>query len=135
MSSIETVRPRRLLLDEPSMGLAPLLVDQIMDALVALRRGAGMTVLLVERNAVAALSIADRGYVIETGLIGHAGAGVELLQGPTDARAGVGHGRRGAIRPAWPGRAVQTGDRHAAMPCRWTGPRHESDPGVLPPER
>ena len=72
-------RPRLLLLDEPSMGLAPLLVDQIMDAVVALRRDAGTTVLLVEQNAVAALSIADRGYVIETGRIGHTGTGAGLL--------------------------------------------------------
>jgi len=71
-------QPRLLLLDEPSMGLAPLLVDQIMQAVVALR-AAGMTVLLVEQNAVAALGIADRGYVIETGRIGHSGTGAALL--------------------------------------------------------
>ncbi len=72
-------RPRLPLLDEPSMGLAPLLVDRIMDTVAALRRDAGLTVLLVEQNAVAALSIADRGYVIETGRIGHSGTGAELL--------------------------------------------------------
>jgi branched-chain amino acid transport system ATP-binding protein len=83
-------RPRLLLLDEPSMGLAPLLVDQIMDAVVALRRDAGMTVLLVEQNAIAALSIADRGYVIETGRIGHAGTGAELLRDPTVREAYLG---------------------------------------------
>ncbi len=74
-------RPRLLLLDEPSMGLAPVLVDQIMDVIVALK-AAGVTILLVEQNAVAALSIADRGYVIETGAVVHAGAGRDLLDDP-----------------------------------------------------
>ena len=83
-------RPRLLLLDEPSMGLAPLLVDQIMDAVAALRRDAGTTVLLVEQNAVAALSIADRGYVIETGRIGHAGTGADLLHDPAVREAYLG---------------------------------------------
>jgi branched-chain amino acid transport system ATP-binding protein len=83
-------RPRLLLLDEPSMGLAPLLVDQIMAAVVALRREAGATVLLVEQNAVAALSIADRGYVIETGRIGHAGTGAALLRDPAVREAYLG---------------------------------------------
>jgi branched-chain amino acid transport system ATP-binding protein len=74
-------RPRLLLLDEPSMGLAPVLVDQIMDAVLALRVD-GVTVLLVEQNSVAALSIADRGYVIETGAIVHTGAASDLLGDP-----------------------------------------------------
>ncbi len=60
--------PRLLLLDEPSMGLAPVLVDQILDAVVALRKS-GVTILLVEQNVSAALAIADRAYVIETGRI------------------------------------------------------------------
>ena len=71
-------RPRLLLLDEPSMGLAPLLVEQIFEAIVSLRREA-MTILLVEQNAHAALAIADRAYVIETGVIALSGAGAELL--------------------------------------------------------
>jgi branched-chain amino acid transport system ATP-binding protein len=74
-------KPRLLLLDEPSMGLAPILVDQILDAVVALKR-AGLTVLLVEQNARAALSIADRGYVVETGRITASGRGGELLADP-----------------------------------------------------
>ena len=74
-------RPRLLLLDEPSMGLAPVLVDQIMDVILALKAD-GVTVLLVEQNSVAALSIADRGYVIETGAIAHAGAARDLLDDP-----------------------------------------------------
>ena len=71
-------RPKLLLLDEPSLGLSPLLVDQIISAVVALRE-AGVTVLLVEQNAAAALAIADRGYVIETGKIVHHGAAQALL--------------------------------------------------------
>ena len=72
-------RPKLLLLDEPSMGLAPLLVRQILDAVVALKQD-GVTILLVEQNAAAALAIADRGYVIETGRIAHAGTGAALAE-------------------------------------------------------
>ena len=72
-------RPKLLLLDEPSMGLAPLLVRQILDAVVALKHE-GVTILLVEQNAAAALAIADRGYVIETGRIAHAGTGAALAE-------------------------------------------------------
>jgi branched-chain amino acid transport system ATP-binding protein len=74
-------RPKLLLLDEPSMGLAPLLVDQILEAVVALRRD-GLTILMVEQNATAALRIADRGYVLELGSITHTGTGEELLHDP-----------------------------------------------------
>jgi branched-chain amino acid transport system ATP-binding protein len=70
--------PRLLLLDEPSMGLAPILVDQILDAIVGLK-DAGITVFLVEQNAFAALSIADRGYVLETGSVVASATGHELL--------------------------------------------------------
>ena len=82
-------QPRLLLLDEPSMGLAPVLVDQILDAVVALKR-AGVTVLLVEQNASAALAIADRGYVIETGRIAHGGTGAALLHDPAVREAYLG---------------------------------------------
>jgi branched-chain amino acid transport system ATP-binding protein len=82
-------RPRLLLLDEPSMGLAPLLVDQILDA-VARLRAQGLTVLLVEQNASAALAIADRGYVLETGRIAHAGSGRALLEDPRVREAYLG---------------------------------------------
>jgi len=71
-------RPRMLLLDEPSLGLAPLIVARIMKQIVALR-AAGGTVLVVEQNARAALDIADRGYVLENGAITLAGAARELL--------------------------------------------------------
>jgi branched-chain amino acid transport system ATP-binding protein len=82
-------RPRLLLLDEPSMGLAPVLVEQILDAVVALKHE-GVTVLLVEQNAAAALSIADRGYVLETGRIAHAGSGAALLHDPAVRTAYLG---------------------------------------------
>ena len=71
-------RPKLMLLDEPSMGLAPLLVDQIFEIIAGLKRQ-GITVLLVEQNAYAALAIADRGYVMETGRISLSGTGRELL--------------------------------------------------------
>jgi branched-chain amino acid transport system ATP-binding protein len=71
-------KPRLLLLDEPSMGLAPKLVDQILKAVADLR-SRGLTVLLVEQNARAALAIADRGYVMETGRIATNGSSAELL--------------------------------------------------------
>jgi branched-chain amino acid transport system ATP-binding protein len=74
-------RPKLLLLDEPSLGLSPLLVDQILAAIVSLRT-TGITVLLVEQNAAAALEIADRGYVIETGRIVHTGTASTLLSDP-----------------------------------------------------
>jgi branched-chain amino acid transport system ATP-binding protein len=71
-------KPRLLLLDEPSMGLAPKLVDQIIETIADLKRE-GLTVLLVEQNARAALAIADRAYVVETGRITASGRGAELL--------------------------------------------------------
>ena len=71
-------RPKLILLDEPSMGLAPQLVDQIFSIVADFKRR-GLTVLLVEQNAHAALAIADRGYVIETGLIKISGTGGALL--------------------------------------------------------
>ncbi len=70
-------RPKLVLLDEPSMGLAPILVDQIFSIIAELKR-TGQTILLVEQNARAALAIADRGYVIATGSI-TAGASAEAL--------------------------------------------------------
>jgi len=71
-------RPKMLLLDEPSMGLAPLLVQEVFNVVKALK-AQGMTILLVEQNAFAALAIADRGYVLETGHITLTGTGQELI--------------------------------------------------------
>ena len=71
-------KPQLLLLDEPSMGLAPILVDQILGIVQGLKRS-GLTVLLVEQNASAALAIADRGYVVETGRIVADGSAADLL--------------------------------------------------------
>ena len=84
-------RPRLLLLDEPSMGLAPVLVEQILDAVVGLRRQ-GMTIFLVEQNAYAALSIADRGYVLETGKVVLGGPGAALLDDEQVQQAYLGTG-------------------------------------------
>jgi branched-chain amino acid transport system ATP-binding protein len=81
--------PRLLLLDEPSMGLAPLLVEQILAAIAELRR-AGVTVLLVEQNVTAALAIADRAYVIETGRIVLSGDSAAIAQHPRVREAYLG---------------------------------------------
>ncbi len=75
-------RPRLLLLDEPSLGLAPLIVRQIFDAIQDLNRKEGLTVFLVEQNAYHALKLAHRGYVMVNGLITMQGTGTELLADP-----------------------------------------------------
>jgi branched-chain amino acid transport system ATP-binding protein len=75
-------RPRLLLLDEPSLGLAPLIARQIFEAIRTLNRQDGLTVLIVEQNANHALKLAHRGYVLVNGLITMSGTGVELLQRP-----------------------------------------------------
>lgn len=72
-------RPKLLLLDEPSMGLAPLVLREIFQAIAALK-AQGMTILLVEQNAHAALALADRGYVLETGKASLSGSGAALLE-------------------------------------------------------
>jgi branched-chain amino acid transport system ATP-binding protein len=71
-------RPKLLMLDEPSMGLAPILVDEIFEIIQALNKN-GTTILLVEQNANMALKVAARGYVLETGKIVKTGTGAELL--------------------------------------------------------
>jgi branched-chain amino acid transport system ATP-binding protein len=75
-------RPRMLLLDEPSLGLAPILVKQIFGAIVDINRDRGLTILLVEQNAYQALKIANRGYVLATGRVVLEGTGGELLANP-----------------------------------------------------
>jgi branched-chain amino acid transport system ATP-binding protein len=86
-------RPRLLMLDEPSLGLAPIIVRQIFDAIRELNEREGMTIFLVEQNAYHALRLADRGYVMVNGLITMQGAGQELLQRP-DIRAAYLEGGR-----------------------------------------
>lgn len=71
--------PRILMLDEPSLGLAPILVDEVLDTVRKLKQD-GMTILLVEQNVREALDLADRGYVLQTGRITGQGTGQELLQ-------------------------------------------------------
>lgn len=71
--------PRVLLLDEPSLGLAPLITDRIFETLVALNRERGVTLLIVEQNAMMALEVADQGYVMAGGRIVESGSGKELL--------------------------------------------------------
>ncbi|MEB2398156.1 ABC transporter ATP-binding protein [Parapusillimonas granuli] len=78
-------RPKLLLLDEPSMGLAPLLVEEIFNVIRTLK-SQGMTILLVEQNAFGALGVADRAYVLETGHVTLSGSGAELAENP-DVRA------------------------------------------------
>ena len=75
-------RPKLLLLDEPSLGLAPLIVKQIFDAIRELNRTQGLTVFLVEQNAFGALKLATRGYVMVNGSVTMSGTGKELLADP-----------------------------------------------------
>ncbi|HET9001510.1 MAG TPA: ATP-binding cassette domain-containing protein, partial [bacterium] len=98
--------PRLLMLDEPSLGLAPQVAAEIMDRLVALR-SRGLTIILVEQNARAALEIADRGYVLETGQVAITGPGRDLLADPE-------------ITNAYLGRAVEAAPTVAAA----AGPTH-----------
>ena len=82
-------RPQLLMLDEPSMGLAPILVEQIFEIIGKLHRS-GTTILLVEQNAQMALSVADRAYVMETGRIGLSGTGRELAESDLVKKAYLG---------------------------------------------
>ena len=81
--------PKLLMMDEPSMGLAPILVDQIFEIIQSLHK-AGTTILLVEQNAQKALRVADRAYVLETGRIVMSGTGKELAASPEVQKAYLG---------------------------------------------
>jgi branched-chain amino acid transport system ATP-binding protein len=85
--------PKVLLLDEPSMGLAPLVIREILSLVARLRAERGMTVLLVEQNVRAALSVSDRAYVLETGRVVLEGTPEELLQNRDVRRAYLGRER------------------------------------------
>ncbi len=82
--------PRLLLLDEPSLGLAPLMVNRIFEVISRLK-AEGVTILLVEQNARKALAVADRAYVLETGLVSLEGAASELAASPAVEKAYLGH--------------------------------------------
>jgi branched-chain amino acid transport system ATP-binding protein len=84
-------RPKLLLLDEPSLGLAPLIVRNLFQVLAEVR-DTGVTILIVEQNARMALKLADRGYVLEVGRIGHEGAARALLASPEIQAAYLGRG-------------------------------------------
>ncbi|WP_271896761.1 ABC transporter ATP-binding protein [Candidatus Phyllobacterium onerii] len=75
-------RPRLLLLDEPSLGLAPLIIKHIFEAIKELNKTTGLTVFLVEQNAFGALKLADRGYVMVNGIVTMSGSSAELLANP-----------------------------------------------------
>jgi branched-chain amino acid transport system ATP-binding protein len=87
-------RPKLLLLDEPSMGLAPLVVQEIFRVIEQLRTEEGTTILLVEQNARAALRVADRGYVLETGKVILEGIASELLENKDVQRAYLGRDKK-----------------------------------------
>ena len=108
-------RPRLLMLDEPSLGLAPLIARQIFDAIRTLNRQDGLTVLIVEQNANHALRLAHRGYVMVNGLITLSGTGSELLQRPEIRAAYLEGGRRGCC------------PRSTLWPCTRPPPTPEAD--------
>jgi branched-chain amino acid transport system ATP-binding protein len=83
-------KPKLLLLDEPSLGLAPLIVEDLFERFAALNKDQGTTLLLVEQNAHLALGIADRGYVLESGELAVGGAAQDLLSDDTIRRAYLG---------------------------------------------
>ena len=89
MSRALMIRPKLLMLDEPSMGLAPILVDQVFSIIKELNES-GTTILLVEQNANKALEISDRAYVLETGSITLSGTGAELAQSDEVRKAYLG---------------------------------------------
>ena len=89
MSRALMIRPKLLMLDEPSMGLAPILVDQVFEIIKELHKQ-GTTILLVEQNASKALEISDRAYVLETGSISLSGTGAELASSDEVRKAYLG---------------------------------------------
>ena len=82
--------PTLLLLDEPSLGLAPLLVERVGEMVAQLARGGGVTVLMAEQNASLALNVATRAYVLELGEVAHEGSSAELRRSPDVRHAYLG---------------------------------------------
>jgi branched-chain amino acid transport system ATP-binding protein len=85
-------RPKMIMMDEPSLGLAPIIVQEVFDIIREINR-MGMTILLVEQNANMALKAADMGYVMETGRITLSGAGQDLAENPVVREAYLGKAR------------------------------------------
>jgi branched-chain amino acid transport system ATP-binding protein len=83
-------RPGLLMLDEPSLGLAPIVIEQMFDRILELNRQTGLAILLVEQNSAMALEIANRAFVLETGLITLSGAATELADDPRIQQAYLG---------------------------------------------
>ena len=111
-------RPKLLMLDEPSMGLSPIMMQRIMSTITELQVARASTILLVEQNAQAALSLADFGYVLEVGKIVLAGTGGDLL---TD-ESPQGLPRRGLTRFGLRGRGAMVARRRAVGRCPTTVP-------------
>ena len=95
-----TAKPKLLLLDEPSMGLAPLVIVDIFQSLRRLRSELGLTILLVEQNARAALSLSDRGYVLVNGRIAKTGKSADLADDPAIREAFLGSVPERNVQPA-----------------------------------
>jgi branched-chain amino acid transport system ATP-binding protein len=124
--------PRYLLLDEPSLGLAPMLVQQIRDLIVEINKQ-GTTVLLVEQNANMALSIAEHGYILETGKIVMDKPAAELLQDEDVQEFYLGLHKEGAHKSfrtssTTSGASGGCRERSASDPRRPAGPGHHGDP-------
>jgi branched-chain amino acid transport system ATP-binding protein len=85
-------RPKLLMLDEPSLGLAPILVQEIFRIIVTINAESGTSILLVEQNANQALAVANRAYVLETGTITLSGNAANLKSNPDVQKAYLGHG-------------------------------------------
>ena len=83
------LKPRLLMMDEPSLGLAPIIVEEIFELMETVKK-TGMTILLIEQNAMLALNVADRGYVLQNGEIVLTGTGKELLENPEVKKAYLG---------------------------------------------
>ena len=114
-------RPRVLLLDEPSMGLAPMVIQQIFRIITEINKP-GTTILLVEQNAQQALSRSDRAYILETGEVVKTGPGPELLADPAIKDAYLGVGVALLARPRWFALPARAGSaRLAAGPALGRG--------------